>query len=197
MQKKVARIVSKILNPFLITMIPFFVIALQKGLFRIEPLHISILFLIGVVTPIIQYKVFKKLKLINDWDISDREKRPLFITIIGLIFLLLFLISLASVSIEIKMFTFSLTVITFIFAIISTWWKISGHLTYLSFTIASLYIFIRMPILVIVLLPLFPLAVWSRITLKHHTLAQTIAGIALGGSVITLLWILTRFPLPF
>ncbi len=196
-QKKVANVISKLLNPFLITIIPFFIIAFQEDLFRIEPLHITIIFLLGILAPIIQISLFKRLNLINDWDISDRSKRPLFTFIAGTIFFLLFLVSLTSISLEIKVFTLSLTVITYLFALISTLWKISGHLTYLSFTLAAIYLLVKDPFLILVLSPLIVLVAWSRIKLKHHDLLQTIAGTFLGISVIVLLWILVRSPLPF
>lgn len=196
-QKNIAHIVSKLLNPFLITMIPFFIIAFQRDLFRIEPLHITVIFLIGIVGPIIQMNIFKKFNLINDWDISDRSKRPLFTAIAGTIFFLIFLISLASVSLEIKVLTLSLTVVTYLFAIISTKWKISGHLTYLSFTIAAIYLLIKDPFLILVLGPLIVLVAWSRVKLKHHDILQTIAGTFLGIATIVSIWILATTPLPF
>ncbi len=196
-QKNIAYVVSKVLNPFLITMIPFFIIAYQRDLFRIEPLHISVIFLIGIVGPIIQIHLFKKLGMINDWDISDRSKRPFFTFIAGTIFLIIFLISLASVSLEIKVLTLSLTVVTYLFAIISTQWKISGHLTYLAFTIAAIYLFIKDPFLIILLGPLLVLVAWSRVKLKHHDVPQTIAGTFLGISIIVSIWILATTPLPF
>ncbi len=196
-QKKIATVISKILNPFLITMVPFFIIAFQKDLFRIEPLHISLIFLIGLVGPIVQIHLFKKMNLINDWDISDRSKRPLFTIIAGTIFLLIFLVSLASVSLEIKVLTLSLAVVTYIFAIISTKWKISGHLTYLAFTIAATYLLIKDPFLILILGPLIPLVAWSRVKLKHHDILQTIAGTFLGIAIIVCIWILATTPLPF
>ena len=196
-QEKVAYIVSKILNPFLITMIPFFIIAFQGDLFRIEPLHITIIFLIGIVGPIVQINLFKKFNLINDWDISDRSKRPFFTLIAGTIFFIIFLISLASVSLEIKVLTLALTIATYLFAIISTKWKISGHLTYLSFTLAAVYLLIKEPFFILILSPLLVLVAWSRIKLKHHDLLQTIAGTLLGIGTIVTLWILVTTPLPF
>ncbi len=196
-QKKIAQTVSKVLNPFLITMIPFFIIAFQRDLFRIEPLHITIIFLIGIVGPIVQFHLFKKFKLINDWDISDRSKRPLFTIIAGTIFFFIFLISLASVSLEIKVLTLSLTVMTYLFAIISTQWKISGHLAYLAFTLSAIYLFIKEPFLIVLLSPLLVLVAWSRVKLKHHDVLQTVAGSFLGIGVIVLIWILATTPLPF
>ncbi len=196
-QRNIAYVVSKIFNPFLITFVPFIIIAYQRDLFRIEPLHISIIFLLGVIGPIVQIHFFKKLRLINDWDISDRTKRPLFTLIAGTIFLLIFFISLASVSLEIKVLTLSLTIMTYIFAIISTQWKISGHLSYLAFTLAAIYLFVKDPFLIVLLGPLLVLVAWSRVKLKHHDVLQTIGGTALGIGVIVSIWILATMPLPF
>jgi phosphatidylglycerol---prolipoprotein diacylglyceryl transferase len=196
-QTNIAILVSKLFNPFLITMTPFFIIAFQGDLFRIEPLHITIIFLIGLLGPIVQIQLFKKLNLINDWDISDRSKRPLFTSIAGIIFFLIFLISLSSISLEIKVLTLSLTVVTYIFAIISTQWKISGHLTYLAFTISAIYLLIKDPLLILLFGPLLVLMSWSRVKLKHHNVAQTIAGTILGIVVIVGIWLLANSTLPF
>ncbi len=196
-QGDIAKVVSKVLNPFLITMVPFFIIAYQRELFRIEPLHISLIFLIGIVGPIVQIHLFKKFGLINDWDISDRSKRPFFTLIAGTIFFLIFLISLASVSLEIKVLTLSLTIVTFLFALVSMQWKISGHLTYLAFTLASTYLLVKDPLLIVLLAPLLVLVAWSRVKLKHHDVWQTIAGTFLGISIIVSIWILAHVPLPF
>jgi phosphatidylglycerol---prolipoprotein diacylglyceryl transferase len=196
-QKSLATVVSKILNPFLIIAIPFFVIAFQRNLFSIEPTCMTAILFLGILGPLFQFHIFKKLNLINDWDISDRSKRPFFTTIAGTIFLLIFLISLLSVSTEIKVLTLSLTIMTYLFAIISTVWKISGHLTYLAFTICSLYLLTKSPIFIFIL-PIATIIVgWSRFKLKQHTIPQIIAGVALGFGVMFITWYLATQPLPF
>ncbi len=189
-QKKIARVVSKILNPFLLTPIPFFVIAFKQELFKIEPLHITIIMIIGILGPLLQFFIFKKLNLINDWDISDRTKRPLYTFIAGSIFLILFLISLLSVCVEIKIITLSLTIITYLFALISTKWKISGHLAFLSFTITTLYLLTSSPIFIFVFPPLLILVSWSRMILGHHDLLQTIMGTLLSILITIFIWYL-------
>jgi len=132
-QKNFALIVSKILNPFVVTIIPFLIVAYQSSL----------------------------------------------------------------VSLEIKILILALTVVTFLFYLISTKWKISSHLTYLAFTTSAIYLLFKDPLLILIFSPLLVLMAWSCIKLKHHDLAQTIAGTILGISVIVGIWLLSNSSLPF
>jgi len=193
---KIAKTISSIFNPFLLTAIPFFVIAFQKNLFKVEPLYITLILILGLVGPIVQFKIFRKLGVINDWDISDRTKRPLFTTIAGFLFLGLFLISLLSVSTNIKVLTLSLTIVTFVFAAVSTIWKISGHLTYLAFTICALYLLTQNSVFIYILFPALIIIGYSRVILKQHSIKQTIAGSILGIIVMAWIWFIATYPLP-
>ncbi len=197
LKENLAQIVSKVLNPFTLATIPFFFIAFQRNLFKIEASYISAILIIGVLGPIVQYQIFKKLNLVNDWDISDRTKRPLFTTMAGTIFLILFLISLLSVSSEIKIFTLSLTMTTYAFALISMFWKISGHLTYVSFTLGAMFLLTGHPAFIVTFLPILALVAWSRIVLKQHDIYQTIAGSILGVLIMLSIWYMNTLPLPF
>jgi hypothetical protein len=64
---------------------------------------------------------------------------------------------------------------------ISTFWKISMHMSCLAGAIASLAILVS-PGASLLALSLPPTA-WSRMLLKHHSAAQTAAGVGLGAIV--------------
>ena len=114
-------------------------------------------------------------KLNTDKDISNREDRfiPL---IVGVISYLIGL--LASLFLNVPKFLSILllcyAVNTFIVMLITTKWKISIHTTGLSGPIAALIMLLG-PIGALLAIS-YPILIWSRVTLKKHTMAQAIAG---------------------
>ena len=74
--------------------------------------------------------------------------------------------------------------------VVTLWWKLSLHTAAASGTVAILVLTFGPPLLLA--LPAIALVAWSRIRLGDHTLAQTLAGAALGGLVATTVFILLR-----
>ena len=66
--------------------------------------------------------------------------------------------------------------------LITCFWKISLHTTAAASVVTLLYLFAGTPALP--LLGLVPLVAWSRVRLRRHTLAQTVAGALLGAGVV-------------
>ena len=114
-------------------------------------------------------------KLDTDKDISNREDRfiPLIVGVVS--YFIGFLIALIlGVSNFLTVLILCYTVNTFIVMLITTKWKISIHTTGLSGPVAALIMLLG-PIGAILGL-LYPILIWSRFTLKKHTMAQAIAG---------------------
>ena len=114
-------------------------------------------------------------KLDTDKDISNREDRfvPLIVGVVS--YLIGFIISLIlGVSNFITVLILCYTVNTFIVMLITSKWKISIHTTGLAGPVAALIMLLG-PIGAIFGL-LYPMLIWSRFTLKKHTMAQAIAG---------------------
>lgn len=114
-------------------------------------------------------------KLDTDKDISNREDRfvPLIVGVAS--YLVGFIIALiVGVSNFITVLILCYTVNTFIVMLITSKWKISIHTTGLAGPVAALIMLLG-PIGALFGL-LYPLLIWSRFTLKKHTMAQAIAG---------------------
>jgi membrane-associated phospholipid phosphatase len=73
---------------------------------------------------------------------------------------------------------------------VTPWWKLSLHTAAASGTVATLALVFG-PALTLAL-PAVALVAWSRVRLGDHTLAQTLAGAALGGLVATTVLIALR-----
>ena len=124
-------------------------------------------------------------KLNTDKDISNREDRfvPLIVGILS--YLVGFAIALTlGVSNFLTVLILCYAVNTFIVLLITYKWKISIHTTGLTGPVAALIMLLG-PLGAIVGL-LYPILIWSRFTLKKHTMAQAIAG-GVFGLVMTVL----------
>ena len=134
-----------------------------------------------VLLPIITYAYLYKKGLITDkrfdFNIRKREERPLYNIIVILGFLTNYvLIAMYNIPVveEIALF-----LAFFVFALVTFFWKISGHMTQ---TVLGILIFAYvfpdsyLPILLIGYLVFVPLVGLSRIKLKHHDLWQVVAG---------------------
>ena len=114
-------------------------------------------------------------KLDTDKDISNREDRfiPLIVGVVS--YLIGFIIALIlGVSNFLTVLILCYTVNTFIVMLITSKWKISIHTTGLTGPVAALIMLLG-PIGAIFGL-IYPLLIWSRFTLKKHTMIQAIAG---------------------
>lgn len=173
---RLAKTISTFTNPPIICIPLFFIICLTLSLndlwqFPILEL-ISIIFTSILPMAIIIYWAKKSG---NDRDISNRQDRftPLivgtFSYFIGFLICLYFRLN--------DFLTFLLlcyTINTFIVMLITTKWKISIHTTGLSGPVCALIILLG-PIGALFGL-LYPLVIWSRVTLKKHTMSQAITG---------------------
>ncbi|WP_458403799.1 hypothetical protein [Methanobrevibacter sp.] len=177
---KIAKTVSTITNPPIIT-IPLFliiciVLSFENGGFNLSKFItielISLVFTSALPLAII---IFWAKKLNTDRDISNREDRfmPL---IIGIISYFIGVIVLWALGIDnfLTLLLLCYSVNTGVVLIFTTKWKISVHTTGLSGPVAALILLLGPFGAVFGIL--YPMVIWSRVLLKKHTMAQAIAG---------------------
>jgi len=174
--KLIARIISRIFEPLLFLVILLFVALSRSGYsFGATILLFFLMIALILLPPLTLLLLALKLRVISDWDIRIRKERMKALSI----FLPLFLVDIpivhryASDLLTNMMYVFAIWLIGF--TLITLFWKISGHTSVM--TLCSLFLFRWYGIIGIVPLLGLPLLIWSRIYLKHHTLAQTLAGI--------------------
>jgi membrane-associated phospholipid phosphatase len=136
-----------------------------------------------IFMPILAYAYLYKRGLITDkkfdFNIRKREERPLYTLIVILGFLTNYiLIAMYRVPIveEVALFLF---LAFFVFAVVTLFWKISGHMTQTVLCILILaYVFpdARLIIILVGYLLCIPLVGLSRVKLGHHNIWQVIAG---------------------
>jgi hypothetical protein len=174
---KLARFISTLFVPPSFTIIVFILFALvleTESLKRIVTILVALT--LGFTAHIILFVVFRKKGRIIDLDASVKEERttPFFISvgfyIIGLIFLIVFNVSIISIA-----FWFCYISNTLVTIFINKHWKISAHAMGASGPLAAVTFVFGPVALVFTLLVI--LIGWARIHLKVHNTAQVIAGI--------------------
>lgn len=177
---KIAKTISTITNPPIICIPLFFIICLvlsfENGMFNFNKFIvlelISLIFASILPMAII---VYWAKKLNTDKDISNRQDRftPLVVGIVSY-----FIGFLVSLSLGLSDFLTGLllcySINTGVVLLITAKWKISVHTTGLSGPVGALILLLG-PIGALFGI-LYPILIWSRVTLKKHTLAQAIAG---------------------
>ena len=173
---RIAKTISTFTNPTLLCIPLFFLISLVLSLNNLWdfPLLelVSLVFTSILPMTIILYCAKKSG---NDRDISNRQDRftPLVVGTVS--YFIGFLLCLTLGLHNFLTFLFlCYSINTFIVMIITTRWKISIHTTGLSGPVCALIILLG-PIGALFAL-LYPILIWSRVTLKKHTMAQAIAG---------------------
>ncbi|WP_407380994.1 hypothetical protein [Methanobrevibacter sp.] len=173
---KLAKTISTFTNPPIICIPLFFIISLVLSINNLWdfPLMELISIIFASILPMAIILYWAK-KTGNDKDISNRQDRftPLVVGTVS--YFIGFLVSIALGLNDFLTFLFlCYTINTFIVMIITTQWKVSIHTTGLSGPVCALIILLG-PLGAIFAL-LYPVLIWSRVTLKKHTMAQAITG---------------------
>jgi membrane-associated phospholipid phosphatase len=158
--KRLATIISRIFDPFIMLAIMFAILLSHTAVF------ISA-FVSMIIVPFVLFVIAVKTKFVSDWDLSDRAERPKIIwPLVG--------IEIACVLLFHLWFLIPILVSIVGFAVITHFWKISGHAMAAALatgTVVVTYGWSWWPVLLIV-----PIVGWSRVIRKNHTSLQVIAG---------------------
>ena len=173
---KIAKTISTFTNPPIISIPLFLIICLTltiNNLWEFPLLElISIVF--ASILPMAIILFWAKISG-DDNDISTRQNRYIPMVIGSVSYFIGFIICIFLKLNPFLTFLFlCYAVNTFIMMLITTQWKISIHTTGLSGPVCALIILLG-PIGAIFGL-IYPVLIWSRVTLKKHTMAQAIAG---------------------
>jgi len=182
MTLKIARFISIIFNPILILVfLPFFLVIkstnnFNQALFWTE--FTSVFFI--AIAVFIFFAVRKK--IFSDWDVSKREQRPLLFSAF-LILGFIYLISLFIFHAPRILFIVTISVIcgVIIVGVINKKIKASLHVATASALVLGLILAYKAYYF---LLLLIPIVAWSRVTIKRHTLYETIIGGIVGSLLL-------------
>jgi membrane-associated phospholipid phosphatase len=183
--QKLARALTSALNPFVIFTALFALAAFaEAGAYR------GVLYLAVELTAaaaVAGYVLFMRWRSrVGDFWISTRAERltPAVFLLAAFVALLAVLVLLDAPQ-DLFLLTLWMGLATAAVAGITLLWKASAHCTVAGHAAAAGLLLLGPPGFVFLLV--LPLVLWSRVTLKAHTLSQTLAGAAVGAGCAVLL----------
>lgn len=177
---RAAYIISQVGSPPVLSLAGFIAVAATTHTWMLAGIYA----LLAVVIPLAYLVWLVRHRQVTDLDVQLREqrKKPMLFTLLcGALAWLALLLSNAPM--PMRVLAGALWVQMGLVFIITLWWKISVHcataatVTTLTGCIAGTLL----PSLIVL-----PLIAWSRVHLRHHTTAQTVAGTLLGCTIALL-----------
>jgi membrane-associated phospholipid phosphatase len=189
MKQRIARLISNLFNPFLVSFIAIVLLVWHTAVSPASAFKWGAVALILSVIPVFSFMLYqvrrKKIDSIFPEGQGQRKLSYLVASVIAAVGCLVMWYFNAP-----QLLTYSFIagmVAVVIFMVINIYWKISVHTAFISaaavvltavFGVKAAWIFL-----------LLPLVAWSRLELKMHTLAQVIAGAILAVIIVTgVLW---------
>lgn len=177
MGEKIARFISLILHPFLLGI--SFLIYLSFFKEHLDFYQVILILTLDFLIPASFILFLLKKRIIKNLDISDRTKRRYFYFPVSLFLILTMpLFFIFRIPEVLTLFQVGFLVWVLCWAIISLFYKISGHVGGASFIYTTIIFLLGKNFWFIFLL--LPLLAWSRVKLKEHTVDETITGGVLG-----------------
>lgn len=190
-KNRVARVITEVLQPpITVALLLLLSPAMEPG-FPGTVWFGAVAVLFVCVLPLAAVVLLVRLGKVTDRHVSDRRQRAPVLAM-SVISLLAGLAVLLAINAPYSVIVVVLAIVggVVILAVISLFWKISGHAGAIALTtvISVLILGVQwLPLLLLV-----PAVGWSRVVLRAHTVAQVVAGALVGGGVTAVLWWLLR-----
>ena len=185
MRERLARLISNILNPFVVSFIIIVLLAFQDTSSTTEALKWALISLAISVIPVFIIVTFLvHSKKLDGFFANPRQQRNivyLLASVLGAIDCGLMWYLNAPDLLAVA-FTAGLAAIV-VFTGINYFWKISLHAAFLAASVTVVTIVYG--VIVIWTLVLLPLVAWARIELKQHSLAQVVTGGLLAAAMVS------------
>jgi len=188
MRKRLAKLTSNILNPFLVSLVIVVLLAAESTSRAFDALKWSLISLAFSILPVFVVIVYlvrhEKLEGIS---ISVRRQRDKIYLLAGACAVVgcVVLSYLGAPPVMVASFVAGLSALI-IFMCINLWWKISVHTAFISaFIIVLIVLYGLVGAVTAVLLPLIA---WSRVELEHHSPAQVAVGALLAAVIVVVVF---------
>jgi len=187
-RKRLAKLTSDILNPFLVSSTVIILFSFESTASTSEALKWLAISLALSVLPVFIAVVYlvRKQKLDSIFVSSRRQRKGIYLLAIGWAIVdCAVLPYLGAPRLLVATFTAGLAGIV-IFMVINLWWKISLHTAFVAASVTVLIIvYGATGALTAVLLP--PVA-WARLEMEHHSPAQVASGALLAAAIVVLVF---------
>ncbi len=182
-----ARLVTNLLNPFVIFTALYALVAISRAGARDAILYLALELLAAAAVAGYVF-LMRRRKRVGDFWISARAERLVpAVVLLAAFVALLAALALSDAPRDLFLLTLSMGIASAAVAAVTLFWKASAHCAVAGHAAAAGLLLLG-PLGLVFLLAL-PLVVWSRITLTAHTLSQTLAGTVAGALFAALfLW---------
>ena len=190
MRERIANLTSNILNPFLVSLVLILLLSFKSTSSALDAVKWSLISIAVTILPVFTVIIYlvRKRKLESPFIIARGQRTKIYLLAgvcasIGYIILPY----LEAPPILRATFVAGLSGIV-VFMCVNLLWKISLHTAFVTASVTVLIILYGSIAAVTVVL--VPLIAWSRIELKHHSLAQVAAGALLAASIVVVVFYL-------
>ncbi len=179
-----ARLVTNVLNPFVIFTALYALVAFAKAGVGSSALYVSLELLAAALVAGYVF-LMRRRKRVGDFWISSRAERLVPAVVLLTTFVaLLTALALSDAPRDLFLLTLSIGLASATVAAITLFWKASAHCAVAGHAAVAGVLLLGAPGVIFVLA--LPLVVWSRVTPTAHTLAQTLAGTVVGAAFAAL-----------
>jgi len=190
LRERIANLTSNILNPFLVSLVLILLLSFKSTSSTLDAVKWSLISMAVSILPfflVIMYLV-RNQRLESPFIITRRQRTKIYLLAgvcagVGCVILLY----LEAPKELISTFVAGLSAVV-VFMCVNLWWKISLHTALVTASVTVLIILYG-PIAAVTVV-LVPLIAWSRIELKHHSLAQVAAGALLATLIVAVVFYL-------
>jgi len=187
-RKRLAKLTSNVLNPFLVSVVVFILVSLKSTSGTVDALKWSSISIALSVLPVFTVIVYlvRNQKLDGIFINARRQRTKIYLLASACAVAGSIILSYLGAPLElVATFVAGLSAVV-IFTCINLLWKISAHT---AFVAASVTVFIVLyGATLAVTAVLLPLIAWARIELEYHTLAQAATGALLAALVVVVVF---------
>ena len=190
MRERIANLTSNILNPFLVSLVLILLLSFKSTSSALDAVKWSLISIAASILPVFSVIIYlvRKQKLESSF-INIRKQRTKIYLLAGVcagIGCIIFPY-LGAPKELMATFVAGLSAVV-VFMCVNLLWKISLHTAFVTASVTALIILYG-PIAAVTVV-LVPLIAWSRIELKHHSLAQVITGALLAALIVVVVFYL-------
>ena len=190
MRRRIANLTSKILSPFLVSLVIILLLSFESTYSALDALKWSLLLIAISIVPVYSVIIYlARNHGLGSRFIDIRKQRTKIYLVasvcaLGGCFILLYL---EAPLILVAIFVAGLSAIV-IFMFINLWWKISLHTAFIAASVAVLVILYGSIATVTVML--LPLVAWARVEQEHHSITQVAIGALLAALIVVVVFYL-------
>ena len=190
MRKRIANLISNILNPFLVSLVVILLLSFSSASSIGDAIKWSLILIALSVLPVFLFTVYLvRHNRLDSIFTNVREQRTkvyaLAAILSGIGCIILFYLKAPSVLLASFVAGFSAVVV---FMCINLRWKISLHTAFITGTVTVLFIIYGLVSAASIVL--IPLVAWAKIELEHHSPAQVVTGALLATSIVVVIFYL-------